>query len=383
MGCALNDLVPDASVYEMADAGLLYRAARRHSVVSLVAYALEKAGYEGIPSETAQEFRSARYKAVRKNILLDTEREAILSYMEQEGIRHLPLKGIVLKEFYPGAGMRQMADNDILYDTAYSAKVKGFMEGRGFQAKKHSGTVHQIYYKEPVYNFELHSRLFHEEINKGLYSDYYEDIWDRAIRDDDKRFGYHLSDEDFYVYMTAHAAKHYTGGGTGVRTLADYLVVNRACPGMDREYIDAELGRLELVEFEAGMRELAYKVLSDPGRLLSDFACISDPSSGAPFISDEERAMLGFLLSSGSYGTNERRIINMMKKRGVEGELTRRKKMIYFFKRIFPGQKALLPFYPIARYKVLIPAVWIFRIVRGILCKRKILYNEFDFVRKR
>lgn len=45
--------------------------------------------------------------------------------MEQRGIWYLPLKGIILKEFYPSVGMRQMSDNDILFDEAFAEQVRG------------------------------------------------------------------------------------------------------------------------------------------------------------------------------------------------------------------------------------------------------------------
>ena len=53
---------------------------------------------------------------MRKALLFDAERKGILDFMEQRGIWYLPLKGVVLKDYYPAVGMRQMSDNDILYD---------------------------------------------------------------------------------------------------------------------------------------------------------------------------------------------------------------------------------------------------------------------------
>mgnify|MGYP002969688486 CR=1 FL=1 len=40
---------------------------------------------------------------------------------------YLPLKGIIMKDYYPSVGMRQMSDNDILFDKAYAKQIRDYM----------------------------------------------------------------------------------------------------------------------------------------------------------------------------------------------------------------------------------------------------------------
>jgi len=104
---------------------------------------------------------ACRYnKAVRKNILLDAERTAIFERFEQQGIWYMPLKGSILKELYPENGMREMADNDILYDSTKQAEVKKIMLSMGYSAESVGKSHHDVYMKPPVLNFELHTLLF-------------------------------------------------------------------------------------------------------------------------------------------------------------------------------------------------------------------------------
>ncbi len=371
LACAVNGTVPKEEHYLKADPSQVYEKSRKHSVVSMAAYALEKNGYAGIPSDVAEKFRTAMYKAVRKNILLDEERKVILAYLEDEGIKYLPLKGIIMQNLYPEAGMRQMADNDILYDDSYRDKIRKFMGDRGFRVKNPGKAPEELYYKEPVYNFEMHTALFADLPRTARYREYYDDIWSRAIRDDDKEYGYHLSDEDFYIYMTVHAAKHYYASGTGIRTLTDFYIVNRALAGMDRAHIEHELMGLGLNDFEVGMRKLA-------GRLF-------DPAGAAGTVPDdltpEERSMLFRVFTSGAYGTEEYGIINRMKEKGIDGEVTDKKRLKYYLKRLFPDQAALMPYYPLARYKILIPAINVFRIVRGVTARHRKVMRELKIVR--
>lgn len=370
--CAINEIKPDEKIYANQEAEILFRSARRHGIAALVAFALEKNDFKGIEEKIAAAFRSEKDKAVRKIILFNAERKAIIDFFESEGIRYLPLKGIILQELYPEYGMRTMADNDILYDVKGQKKLKEFMVGRGFSAKGVGVGVHDCYYKEPVYNFEMHTRLFDQSVNGGLLGEYYADIWNKALPDEGKRFAYHLSDEDFYIYVLAHAGKHHHGSGTGIRTLADILIMNRSFKNLDRSYVETELEKLKLKELENGLHTLAEKLLSDPDKTIS----VLDE------LTDDEREELDYIMSSGTYGTHEHGVRNRMIKEVGGGPVTKKVRMKYYFKRVFPDQKTMIPYFPPAKYKPLIPLVWIFRILRGMTTRRKKVINEFKIVKK-
>ncbi|MGM9664494.1 MAG: nucleotidyltransferase family protein, partial [Eubacteriales bacterium] len=239
--CAINGIVPDA---ENIDLDKLYMASKFHSLTVISAMALESAGI-ALPDK----WREERAKSIRKDILLDAERAQILEYFEQNGIWYMPLKGIIMKDMYPKSGMRQMADNDILYDSSFQMQVKEYMESRGYQTKSVGKGAHDTYHKLPVYNFELHTKLYREQSDKTTH-DYYTDVKSRLIKDNDNEYGYHFTDEDFYIFMTVHEYKHYSGGGTGLRSLLDCFVYLRAKGDkLDRNYIDGELDKLGLGEF--------------------------------------------------------------------------------------------------------------------------------------
>ena len=132
---------------------------------------------------------------------------------------YLPLKGIILKDYYPSVGMRQMSDNDILFDADAWERMEKHMISEGYKA---------------------------EYVGKGhdeRWVEYYSDIKDRLIPDrtDDRCYGYHMSDEDFYIYITSYAYKHYSGSGTGLRTLMDfYAYLNAKGDTFNLDYIRTE-----------------------------------------------------------------------------------------------------------------------------------------------
>ena len=127
----------------------------------------------------------------------------------------MPLKGSLLKDLYPRYGMRQMSDNDILFDSSRAEDVRQIMESMGFTTKHFGHGNHDVYFKKPVSNFEMHTSIINRN-NERMF-EYYRNVKERLIKNDNDACGYHFSDEDFYIFMIAHEYKHYTGGGTGLR----------------------------------------------------------------------------------------------------------------------------------------------------------------------
>lgn len=100
LSCGVNKTKPQQNIleqYKSDDWKLmqLYRFSKQHFVEVLTGTVLKQAGVT-LPDPWEKDMA----KAVRKVILFDAERARILSFMEQRGIWYLPLKGIILKEFY-------------------------------------------------------------------------------------------------------------------------------------------------------------------------------------------------------------------------------------------------------------------------------------------
>ena len=221
VSCAMGGVPADAGRVEKMDLDAVYRVSQRHLLVSVCATALESAGVSD------ERFARARGMAVRKAVLMDTERAELFRRMDAAGIWHLPLKGCVLQGLYPSYGMRQMTDNDILFDAERAEDVRDLMGDMGFTCEYFGMDNHDVYHKEPVCNFELHRALF-GVANERAMREYYENV-ERLLRPDGLGgFGMRLSDEDFYVYLVAHEYKHFVACGTGLRSLLDAFVWLRA-----------------------------------------------------------------------------------------------------------------------------------------------------------
>ena len=340
--CMVRGEKPDAERVAKMDLKQLYKTSNTHLLTGIVGYALEEADVHD------PEFVQAKSKAIRKIVLFDVERAAILAELEKAGIWHMPLKGCLLKEYYPKIGMRQMSDNDIYYDATRSGEVRRIMEGLGFTTVKyvHINYGHDCYEKQPIFNFEMHRAMASPSMDETLdkICNYYQGVREKMIKDEGCEYRYHLSPEDFYIYMIAHEYKHYSGGGTGLRSLLDTYVYLRKAH-LDMPYVLNEVEKIGLSEFEAANRSLSFHLFD-----------------GEPLTEDEEE-MLAYMLSSGTYGT---------RKNQVEKQLAQKGRLGYFLSRLTLPYKTMKNVYPILnKIPILYPIFWVYRLIYGFAFNRK------------
>lgn len=371
ISCALHQTVPEKEQIEGLDLTALYGMAQTHSLTAVVSMALEAADAFSIADpEIKKRWKDAKDKAIRKNLLLDAEREQILAEMEEAGIWYMPLKGSILKDLYPKYGMRQMADNDILYDASRQADLTDLFVRRGYTIKSVGRGVHDSYLKPPVYNFEMHTALFSDTFKKE-WAESYCSVKQRLIPDEGKKFGYHFSEEDFYVYIMAHAYKHYSNVGTGFRTLLDTFVLDwKKGDSLDRTYIDSELKKLGIAEFEEQSRIFARKLFGLPEVIsVKEFT-------------EAEQKMFAYYCGSATYGTTRIYVKNKLEAiQADEKPISAGTKLRYYCARLFPGRQWCKVPYPfLYRHPYLLPFFWIYRIIRIALFSRKRIGKEIKMV---
>ncbi|RGF72601.1 nucleotidyltransferase family protein [Ruminococcus sp. AF31-8BH] len=177
-------------------------------------------------------------------------------------------------------------------------------------------------------------------------------------------YGYHMSDEDFYIYITSHAYKHYSGSGTGLRTLLDfYAYLNAKEATLDFDYIQAECKKLGIDDFEQHNRILCRKVFAPQQTY--------DLASFKQSLSADELEMLQYYLSSGVYGTFDRMVANRMEKQKKADGKKNLSKLSYYRHRVFPGMELYENYPLLVKHKWLIPAYWCYRIVRLLFSKKR------------
>lgn len=343
--CAVNNKIPEKARCDEMDMSAVLELARVHLLAAAAAYALEKT------VALTEEFREEKYKAVRRLSLFNVERAKVLSELEKQDIWYLPLKGIVIKDYYPKSAMREMGDNDILFDSSKAEEVKNIMEGLGYTCKGYGTSHHDIYFKQPYIKFEMHRTL----TDKPKFRVYFNNIKDKLIKDSDNKSGYHMTDEDFYIYLIWHLYNHYTLSGTGLRSVLDvYVFNNRFREKLDSEYLETEFNKLGLNDFESKIRDFANRLFT--GQELSE----------------AELSELRFLVESGADGTK-----GFLWMYRLNNDDSGKAKTKYALSRLFPSGKSLKEHHPfVYRHRAVYPFWVIYRPIKGVVKHRKMMFNE-------
>ena len=351
--CALNDIVPDVHDIDIRE---ISRISKGHSISSLVCSSLEKAG---IKDEVLIDLKN---KAIRKQMLFDRERTTIFSRMEEKGIWYLPLKGVILKDLYPIYGTREMADNDILFDSNYRKEVKDIFKSLAYSMEVYDKSNHDVYHKEPVYNFEMHVSLFNKSL--PVFYNYYNELESKYLYKDNTYERY-MTKEDTYIYILAHGYKHYSNSGTGIRTLIDLYVYNKSYD-LNREYIEEECKKLGIDDFEKKTIIIGNKLFDKNRRKLNS----------------DEIEFVDYFFSSCTYGSSSVRIENEINKLKLDGY--RYPRVYYVFRRAFPKFSWFRQYYEfLDKYPVFIPFFSLYRFFRSMFTAYRTWSNEIRIVKRK
>ena len=317
---------------ESMDISALVALAKKHSVENLLAYALLDADIS-LTEELRQHLGRYRDKALMQDVHQQMDYEQLCKAFSQNGIKFIPLKGILLKALYPQTDYRTMSDIDILVDEHDAPKIHDIMISLGYSAESIDHDVHDVYNKKPATSIEVHRELFGAE--GAEYSGLFCDIWDRCSVSSDGR--YEMYPEEFFMYLMAHGMKHYAQGGTGIRTFLDISVYLRRYGddiNIDRIYSAFEtVGKRQLCEDMIKLSQVWFDGAEHDERTLN---------------------MAEYIVSGGVYGTFENQ---------VQYELQSKSKAEYVVSKLFPNLKTMRERYPVLRKApVLLPAFWLVRI---------------------
>lgn len=386
--CGLHDVpatpIPAGVAWQQVHALAVY-----NSVESMAWFGAKTCS--DIPLNLRERWQSEAEMTLFRRLRFDAERERIFAGLAQEGLSYLPMKGVLLANYYPRPEMRSMADNDFLYGFVEPAPEGGFricgeseferavsvergvlaidrvMCGLGYTAKSLRVGNHETFRKEPIFNFEPHRRLVSSSSPMAAY---YENPWARALRDGADPCQFRFSDEDEYIYLMAHAFKHFDAAGSGIRFIVDVRVfIDVKGSGMDWEYVFSELAHIGLFEFEVRVRELADAVFGG--------LCDLRP------LSSGQQELFCYVLGSGTYGNVAQAVRNRLDKQvDAHGGDVAAAKRGYIWGRLTDAE-ALKGLFPRAsKIVALRPALQVARCARGFARNPGKLVHELDQLRR-
>lgn len=308
----------------------LTQLAHKHDLLHLVVFGLQKNALIGAGHDLRRELFSAafRYEQLNHELL------KICNALEAVKIAFMPLKGSVIRKYYPESWMRTSCDVDVLVheeDAERASEV--LIEQYGYT--RGGKTSHDItLFAKNGQHVELHYDL----IEDGLIAESARVLhlaWETATLRENQEYWYEMPDEMFYFYHLAHMAKHFEHGGCGIRPFIDLWILDRL-EGIDAAKRNALLERGGLLKFAQACRKLS--------RVWFDGEAEDDLS----------RQMEAYLLYGGVYGATENRIAVGQQKNG--GALR------FAISRIFLPYEVIQFHYPILqKHRWLLPVMQVRR----------------------
>lgn len=192
--------------------------AKKHEIVSLV-YGISKANNVTVLTELlkAQFAGSAFYSL--NNI---TEYDNIKNALHASDIKFVPVKGIVLQQYYKNPVDRSMGDVDLLIDMKDTNQIASVFEKNGFSQKKDA--QEELNFVKQGMLYELHGRLVNDAytVDEELQKTFLNQFWSCTKIEPD---GLVLDWNFHLLYLFFHLAKHMQVKGVGFRQFVDIAVL--------------------------------------------------------------------------------------------------------------------------------------------------------------
>lgn len=354
----VNVVLPEVSVRFLSE---LYRLSKAHDVAHLVGDTLNKSGvFENLHvdideneqaaiAKVKEKFDEQIFTAVYRYETINYELEQICKTLEEAKIPFIPLKGSVIRKYYPEPWMRTSCDIDILVrEEDLNLAVRTLCDSLKYTSGEK--TSHDIkMYSENGVHLELHFSLIESDVVSKADIPL-QMVWN-YVQPINGTSRHAMNDEMFYYYHIAHMAKHFIHGGCGIRPFIDLWLYNRV---------------------NSDNKDKRNKLLSDGGLL--KFAGEAAKLSAVLFNNEEPDAttldMENYILQGGVYGTLEQHLAMSQNKKGG--------KFRHLMSRIFLSYKDMAVYYPsLKKCPILFPFYQVRRWFRILFCGgRKTAMNE-------
>lgn len=314
----------------------VYNAAKYHHVANATFYAIEKLDTK--PDDVLyQKWSQERDLMIMRDIKQAHELELMKKRLSENKIRHILLKGSVMKELFPSTDIRYMCDVDMVIDPENAEKVRDIMVELGYEVKAFNQRNDDEYTKEPIMNVEIHSYIFSDAsfVGRSFYK-----LFEKPFNVTEKisEYTYVLDKTYFFLHLLTHTAKHYLNGGIGFRAFMDiYLFHKKYKEEIDTDTLDKALAATKY------------------SKLCKDFIELSYMWFGNEEYNSRFDETTGYIFKGGSYGTTEAQAETHVKEQG---------KLKFLLSNLFPNFSFMRMSYPILnKLPFLYPFLIIWRLI--------------------
>lgn len=313
----------------------LFEESKHHDVTHIVAEALDRMGLL-LEDDLSERYQMERMYAIYRYQRTNYELQQICKIFERARVKFIPLKGSVLREYYPEPWMRTSCDIDVLVQKEDLERATELLVGELKYINRGQASPHDI---ALVSQSDIHVELHYDTIEEGRAGQANEilsHVWDYAAPVEGAQWHHALSPEIFYFYHVAHMAKHFEYGGCGIRFFLDLWILDQRM-SYDRTLCDELLEKSGLLSFANAARDLSDCWFS--GRELDQTGL----------------AMQQYVLQNGIYGEMDTRMMIYQSRHSS--------KLAYIWSRMFwPYDRMKLKYPILQKHKWLTPFMHIRRL---------------------
>lgn len=316
----------------------LLKISSKHDLVHLMVLGLKQ---NELSFKEYGDIKQYIFKVVLRYERLNNEYENLCAALEKAQIPFLPLKGSVIRKYYPEPWLRTSCDIDILVrENDLQRAVSYLSDNLGYRSE--SQTSHDIsMFSRSGEHIELHYDLVEDGIANES-SEVLKNVWDMVLIRDGYTFWCEMPDAMFYFYHIAHMAKHFENGGCGIRPFIDLWILD-GVQDADIEKQNKLLQQGNLLKFANVARKLSRIWFSN-----ETYDTVS-------------QQMEDYILRGGVYGNNKNCIIVQQQKKGG--------RVKYALSRIFISYDVIKFYYPILqKHRWLTPFMEVRRWGKLIFC---------------
>ncbi|MBR3593582.1 MAG: nucleotidyltransferase family protein [Clostridia bacterium] len=332
-----------------------YNVIKRHRIMSLCYCGAVLCGVDE-KTPVMQKLQSQTYAEVIRGECQEWELARIFAKFSEAGVSFLPVKGLFVKKLYREPHMRYMADADVLIKPDEREKAESLLQDLGY--RKYAESLCEIIYENDNLHLELHKSLIPPSV-KDYYA-YFEGAFERAEQVGGSH--YKMRDEDHFIYIFVHFARHYRGGGIGLKHLCDLYVCKEKLSLAD-DYVEGELEKLGLLAFYKNVYRTVEYLFGD-----------GEEDETASLIAES-------VFHSGAYGTiNDMRLSEAARRSGGRG--AGRAKRSHFWWVLFLPYGLMCIKYPVLKKApFLLPFMWVWRALAALFTGNSRAKNELKEVK--
>lgn len=317
----------------------LYKLSKRHDLAHLVGYSL--ISLKLLPDgEIKERFKKQMMTAVLRYECMEHDLQSLKELFSRAELPMMPLKGAVLRRYYPEPWMRTSCDIDVLVKVNDLDAAVTLLLDNGLHKEQEDS--HEISFVTPG---GTHVELHHTLIEDGLVkktAELLENVWDMAVLQDGCKYSHMMTNEMFIFYHIVHMAKHFQYAGCGVRPFLDLWLLEHKV-----QYDARKLNEL--------LERSGLAVFADNARRLSEVWFEAREHTETTAKAEQ------YIIKGGMYGSITNVIVVKRAKKGG--------KLKYALSKIYLPYEAIKKHYPILeKYRFLTPIMQLRRWGKIIFC---------------